>query len=207
MAEPDAFVLGAAGVSDDAETIVWDIMYTTGSSGKPTPFVSTSYDFVNILALNRNMMRLRGVTTADTILNLFPLTRYPHGAFRAGYECGGRDEYPRSWLHYRATPMSASLRSAPASMRWSQSLSARARQFCGACRPLFAKWRRAPKSSAQSCRRSGSSLSPAKALATRRARILRTGYGRLGATASFISVSYGATEMQGGMVECAAGRR
>ena len=27
------------------------------------------------------MLRLRGVTTSDSILNLFPLTRYPHGAF------------------------------------------------------------------------------------------------------------------------------
>ena len=56
-------------------------MYTTGSSGAPTPFVSTAYDFINILALNRNMLRLRGVTPDDSILNLFPLTRYPHGAF------------------------------------------------------------------------------------------------------------------------------
>ena len=56
-------------------------MYTTVSSGAPTPFVSTAYDFVNILALNRNMLRLRGVTGEDSILNLFPLTKYPHGAF------------------------------------------------------------------------------------------------------------------------------
>ena len=60
---------------------MWDVMYTTGSSGTPAPFVSTAYDFVNILALNRNMLRLRGVTAGDSILNLFPLTTYPHGAF------------------------------------------------------------------------------------------------------------------------------
>ena len=81
MADPQGFRLGPDGASDDDETVVWDVMYTTGSSGAPTPFVSTAYDFINILALNRNMLRLRGVTPDDSILNLFPLTRYPHGAF------------------------------------------------------------------------------------------------------------------------------
>ncbi|MCB1461606.1 MAG: hypothetical protein KDJ90_04035 [Nitratireductor sp.] len=34
-----------------------------------------------MLAANRNMLHLRGVTRDDTIQNLFPLTRHPHGAF------------------------------------------------------------------------------------------------------------------------------
>lgn len=43
-------------------------MYTTGStSGQPTPFVSTSFDFFNILRLQRNMLLLRGVTGRDVI--------------------------------------------------------------------------------------------------------------------------------------------
>jgi phenylacetate-coenzyme A ligase PaaK-like adenylate-forming protein len=81
MRDPASFQLGREGAKDDEETVVWDVMYTTGSSGTPAPFVSTAYDFVNILALNRNMLRLRGVTAEDSILNLFPLTKYPHGAF------------------------------------------------------------------------------------------------------------------------------
>ena len=81
MADPQGFRLGPDGAADDEEIVVWDVMYTTGSTGAPTPFVSTAYDFVNILALNRNMLRLRGVTAGDSILNLFPLTKYPHGAF------------------------------------------------------------------------------------------------------------------------------
>jgi phenylacetate-CoA ligase len=81
MGDPAGFRLGDEGAADDEETVVWDVMYTTGSSGAPTPFVSTAYDFINILALNRNMLRLRGVTEGDSILNLFPLTKYPHGAF------------------------------------------------------------------------------------------------------------------------------
>lgn len=59
MRDPPGFRLGAEGAADDEETVVWDVMYTTGSSGAPTPFVSTAYDFVNILALNRNMLASR----------------------------------------------------------------------------------------------------------------------------------------------------
>ena len=59
---PDDFVLRLPTSFDAEERVVWDVMYTTGSTGDPTPFTSTSYDFLNILALNRNMLRLRGVT-------------------------------------------------------------------------------------------------------------------------------------------------
>ena len=62
MREPERFVLSCEGLPEEMR-IVWDTMYTTGStSGRPTPFVSTSFDFYNILALQRNMLRLRGVT-------------------------------------------------------------------------------------------------------------------------------------------------
>jgi phenylacetate-CoA ligase len=81
MARADDFVLEREGLDEEVQA-VWDVMYTTGStSGVPTPFVSTSFDFFNILLLNRNMMRLRGVGTDDIVANLFPLTRHPHGAF------------------------------------------------------------------------------------------------------------------------------
>jgi phenylacetate-coenzyme A ligase PaaK-like adenylate-forming protein len=81
MAAPERFVLETTGLPLEMRT-VWDTMYTTGStSGQPTPFVSTSYDFYSILALQRNMLRLRGVTPDDLIANLFPLTPAPHGAW------------------------------------------------------------------------------------------------------------------------------
>ena len=176
VAEPDAFVLGAAGAADDAETIVWDIMYTTGSSGKPTLFVSTAYDFVNILALNRNMMRLRGVTTADTILNLFPLTRYPHGAFARAMNAAAAMNIPivaalpghanerQPEIGSRLDEVVAIAERSRATILWGvptfiRKMAARAEEL-GAKLPWY-----------------GSSLSPAKALATRRARILRTGCG------------------------------
>ncbi|MCC7425754.1 MAG: AMP-binding protein [Alphaproteobacteria bacterium] len=68
-------------IAEDART-VWDVMYTTGStSGVPTPFVSTSWDFLDIMLLQRRMLDIRGVRPDDRIANLFPLTRHPHGAF------------------------------------------------------------------------------------------------------------------------------
>ena len=84
MAAPQKFCMGPEGALDDDETIVWQVMYTTGSSGAPSPFVMTSYDYVNTLAQKRNMLRIRGVTEKDSLLSLFPLTKYPHGAFLGG---------------------------------------------------------------------------------------------------------------------------
>lgn len=84
MATPQMFCMGPEGALDDAETVVWQVMYTTGSSGAPSPFVMTSYDYVNTLAQKRNMLRIRGVTEKDSLLSMFPLTRYPHGAFLGG---------------------------------------------------------------------------------------------------------------------------
>ncbi|UCE30536.1 MAG: hypothetical protein JSW68_10775, partial [Burkholderiales bacterium] len=81
MDAPERFVLDTSGL-DEEMRIVWDTMYTTGSTaGRPTPFVSTTYDFYDNLALQRNMLLLRGVNRDDIIANLFPLTRAPHGAW------------------------------------------------------------------------------------------------------------------------------
>ncbi len=84
MAQPAAFCLGPEGALDEAETVIWQVMYTTGSSGTPSPFVMTSYDYINTLAQKRSMLNIRGVNERDSILSLFPLTKYPHGAFLGG---------------------------------------------------------------------------------------------------------------------------
>jgi phenylacetate-CoA ligase len=81
MVAPERFLLEADGLPDEMQ-VVWDTMYTTGSTaGKPTPFVSTTFDFFQILELQRNMLGLRGVRADDLIANLFPITRAPHGAW------------------------------------------------------------------------------------------------------------------------------
>jgi phenylacetate-CoA ligase len=204
IAEPEAFVLGAAGAADDAETVVWDIMYTTGSSGKPAPFVSTAYDFVNILALNRNMMRLRGVTSADTILNLFPLTRYPHGAFARAMNAAAAMNIPV----VAALPGHVNERQPQIGSRLDDvvAIAERSRATILWGVPTFIR-----KMTARA------EELGAKLPAVRLVFVTGEGFGdaarkdlqdrlqRLGARAPFISVSYGATEMQGGMVECTPG--
>src|SRR5688572_19238890 len=61
MREPERFVLESEGLPEEMR-VVWDVMHTTGSTtGKPTPFVSTAFDFYRILELHRNMLRLRQV--------------------------------------------------------------------------------------------------------------------------------------------------
>ena len=204
VAEPDAFVLGAAGAADDAETVVWDIMYTTGSSGKPTPFVSTAYDFVNILALNRNMMRLRGVTNTDTILNLFPLTRYPHGAFARAMNAAAVMNIPvvaalpgqvnerRPEIGSRLDDVVAIAERSRATILWGvptfiRKMAARAEEL-GAKLPAVRLVFVTGEGFGEAARKD-----------------LEERLQRLGAHAPFISVSYGATEMQGGMVECTPG--
>ena len=204
VAEPEAFRLGAAGAADNSETIIWDVMYTTGSLGAPTPFVSTTYDFVNILALNRNMLRLRGVTTSDTILNLFPLTRYPHGAFARAMNAAAAMNIPV----VAALPGHVNERRPEIGSRLDEvvAIAARSRATILWGVPTFIR------KMAARAEELGVGLP-----AVRLVFVTGEGFGeaarkdltdrlqRLGAAAPFISVSYGATEMQGGMVECAVG--
>ena len=204
MADPQASVSARTAHPDDDETVVWDVMYTTGSSGAPTPFVSTAYDFINILALNRNMLRLRGVTPDDSILNLFPLTRYPHGAFarvlHAAAACNipvvsampGRENARRPELNNSLDDVVAIAVRARPTILWG--VPSYIRRLVGRAAEMGA---RLPS--------------------VRLAFVTGEGFGEeartdlierlksLGAPAPWVSVSYGATEMQGGMVECSHG--
>ena len=80
MERPEEFVL-EPGDAPLEERMVWETLYTTGSTGIPTPFVSTSYDFYNILTTYRRMLTMRGVGPADVLANLYPITQYPQGAY------------------------------------------------------------------------------------------------------------------------------
>ena len=204
MSDPKAFQLGPEGAADDSETVVWDVMYTTGSSGAPTPFVSMAYDFLNIMALNRNMLRLRGVTERDSILNLFPLTRYPHGAFvrvlHAAASCNipvvsampGRADARRPELtNDDETVVAIAVRAQP-TILWG--VPSYIRRLIGRAEEIGV---RLPS--------------------VRLVFVTGEGFGeearsdlieclkRVGAPAPWVSVSYGATEIQGGLVECAHG--
>jgi phenylacetate-CoA ligase len=202
--DPASFQLGPEGAADDEETIVWDIMYTSGASGAPTPFVSTAYDFINILTLNRNMLRLRGVTSADSILNLFPLTKYPHGAFARVLHAASSINIPV----ISAMPGRANARRPELNNGLDEvvALATRARPTILWGVPSYIR-RMLGRAEEMNVRL------PALRLVF----VTGEGFGeearsdlierlkRLGAAAPWISVSYGATEMQGGMVECAHG--
>jgi phenylacetate-coenzyme A ligase PaaK-like adenylate-forming protein len=81
LADPDAFRLESDGWPE-VERTLWDTAYTTGTTtGRPTPFYSTTYDYLRIIHLSRRMSAIRGIRESDTVANLFPLMGYPQGAF------------------------------------------------------------------------------------------------------------------------------
>lgn len=202
MRAPERFVLDTAGL-DEEMRVVWDTMYTTGSTaGKPTPFISTAYDFYDILSLQRNMLLLRGVTREDVIANLFPLTRAPHGAWiRALHAAAslnvrtvaampgnpsphltvgnGLDEVVRIVERSRATV----LWGVPSYLARVAERAAELQADFGPVRMLLV---------------TGEGLTEAAREA------LVAGLARVGARAH-VSISYGSTELQGGMIECTPG--
>ena len=204
MADPKAFQLGPEGAEDDSETVVWDVMYTTGSSGEPTPFVSMAYDFLNIMALNRNMLHLRGITERDSILNLFPLTRYPHGAFarvlHAAASCNipvvsampGRANARHPEMTNNDDAVLAIAVRAQPTILWG--VPSYIRRLIGRAEEVGA---RLPSVRIVFVTGEGFGEEARVDLIERLKRV--------GAPAPWVSVSYGATEMQGGLVECAHG--
>lgn len=81
MAEPESFRLETEGLPTEMG-VTWDVMHTTGTSaGKPTPFYSTSYDFYGLLTANRRALEIRGVRGGDLIASLCPMTLHPAGAY------------------------------------------------------------------------------------------------------------------------------
>lgn len=78
-AQPEQFA--SVPVDGDDEDVLWDVVYTSGSTGRPAPIYQTARDFRGILMAQRRMAQIRGITTQDRIANLYPLTQLPHGAW------------------------------------------------------------------------------------------------------------------------------
>lgn len=76
-AAPEAYRLDAAEPSD----ILWDIAYTSGSTSAPTPIFQTARDFRAILDAQLRMAAIRDMRSDDRIANIYPLTTQPHGAW------------------------------------------------------------------------------------------------------------------------------
>jgi phenylacetate-CoA ligase len=80
MADPDSFRLRLADLPLH-ERMLWEVIYTTGSTADPTPVYNTTHDYLAYLFQARRVAEISGIQASDTIANLFPLTPAPMGAF------------------------------------------------------------------------------------------------------------------------------
>lgn len=80
MSEPESFRLRIAELPLH-ERAVWEIVYTTGSTGDPTPIYNTTHDYRAYLFQARRVAEISDIREADVIANLFPLTAAPMGAY------------------------------------------------------------------------------------------------------------------------------
>lgn len=65
----------------EPDNLLWDIVYTTGSTGPPTPIYQTAHDFRGLMMSQRRMGEIRGIGMGDRIANLFPAPGHPHGSW------------------------------------------------------------------------------------------------------------------------------
>ncbi|MEC7490366.1 MAG: AMP-binding protein, partial [Pseudomonadota bacterium] len=186
------------------EVAVWDVMHTTGTTtGKPAPFYSTAYDFYKILSIQEGMMQLRGVSSDNLIANLFPLTISPHGAYARVSDAAAAIKVPvinvlpgsPSRFFEHGSGMEEAVRlieqnratilwGVPSYVRRLLIEAADLGADFSAVRFVFITGESAPEALRAD---------------------FRTRLSNLGAIEAVISISYGATEMQGGMVECQSG--
>ncbi|HEX4325237.1 MAG TPA: AMP-binding protein [Burkholderiales bacterium] len=80
MAAPEAFRLHLPDLPLH-ERVLWEVIYTTGSTAEPTPVYNTTHDYHAYLFQARRVAEISGIGAADVIANLFPLTPAPMGAF------------------------------------------------------------------------------------------------------------------------------
>ena len=82
MKNPLAFRLNPLPDMTPHERIIWDLSYTTGTtSGVPTPFYNTTYDYFGILHSLKKLCEITDIRATDCVMNLFPLTPVPHIGF------------------------------------------------------------------------------------------------------------------------------
>jgi len=63
------------------ERAIWEVIYTTGTTGDPTPFYNTTHDYEAYLYQARRAAEIVGLTDRDVIANLLPLAPAAMGAF------------------------------------------------------------------------------------------------------------------------------
>lgn len=80
MRDPEAFRLQLPELPLH-ERVLWEVIYTTGTSAEPTPVYNTTHDYHAYLFQSRRLAAISGIRESDVIANLFPLTAAPMGAF------------------------------------------------------------------------------------------------------------------------------
>jgi phenylacetate-CoA ligase len=81
LADPDAFRINPDHLPPEEGTL-WKVIYTTGTtSGKPAPVYVATHDHFAYLYACSQRQELIGLTAADRLANLFPLTSFPMGAY------------------------------------------------------------------------------------------------------------------------------
>lgn len=80
MDDPEAFRLRCPDLPLH-ERALWEVNYTTGSTGEPTPLYVTTHDYHAYLHQARRVCEISGITDRDVLANLFPLTPAAMGAF------------------------------------------------------------------------------------------------------------------------------
>jgi len=83
IARPDDFRLDMEQVrgATREERTLWEIIYTAGSTSDPTPFYDTAYDHYARISQLKRTAEIAGITSEDTVMNLFPLTSVPHQGY------------------------------------------------------------------------------------------------------------------------------
>jgi phenylacetate-coenzyme A ligase PaaK-like adenylate-forming protein len=84
---PDDFRLDMDRVPDATleERTLWDIVFTAGSTSAPAPFYDTSYDHYARISQLKTTAEILGVTSDDTVINLFPMTSVPHQGYLSAF--------------------------------------------------------------------------------------------------------------------------
>lgn len=86
LSNPDAFRLTALPEFSQGERTLWDVNYTTGTTtGIPAPFFNTTYDIFASGESIKRFASLVGLTSQDVVINLYPLTPFPHLTSRFPY--------------------------------------------------------------------------------------------------------------------------
>ncbi len=203
LADPDAFRLDPAKLPGN-EGILWKVVYTTGTtSGRPAPVYITAHDHFAYMFGFKDRQDMIGLRDTDRLINLFPLTNFPLGAFaRAADEIaavGATIVFGHTGRADMPFPLNRSLDEAVAAI-------ARHRVtvlwgVAGFVRRVLirAKDSRADLSSVRMVMTTGEAASPAMRADFRRR------MADLGCADTVLVNRYGSTEQGGTMIECCDG--